>query len=131
MKPSAKIVAIAVLSSLAIACTGQPARKGNFTDEALARYAELSDTTILRSSSLPALTNSLTTEFPAETNAAAVNLKSALSAQGIELLPLHGLFTMAVRPDWSNTPSAALIAQLPVEGVEERPWPAGTQTARG
>jgi len=108
-----------------------PHSERNPTDDALARYAELSNTTILRSSSLPILPSSLTTDLPADTNAAAAGLKSALLAQGIELVPLHGLFTMAVRPGWSNTPLAGLIARLPTEEVEERPWPAGTPGPTG
>jgi hypothetical protein len=97
------------------------------SEEALVRYGELTDTTILRVAGLPVLAGSLTADLPADTNKAAAALKSALLGQGIELVPLHGLFTMAVRSGWSDSPLAALIARLPTEGVEERPVPAGTQ----
>jgi len=128
MKPSGKIVIVAVLTSLALASQGQPAfePKGNATDEALARYAELTDTTILRSSSLGVLKSSATADLPTDTNAAAAALKNALLAQGIELVPFRGLFTIAVPPGWSNSPLKELIARLPTEGVEEQPQRAGT-----
>lgn len=131
MKQAGKLVAIAVLSGLPILCNGQSPgkRAANFTDEALARYAELTDTTILRAPGLPLLAISVTSDLSAETNAAVTTLKSALLAQGIEMLPHRDLFTLAVPPGWTNTPPAAQLAQIPANDLERTPWPAAGPTS--
>jgi hypothetical protein len=115
MKPPVRIGAIALLSGFGLVGIGQSPSEcaENPTDDALARYAELTDTTILRAPGLPVIAESVTASLPAETNAAVWALKGALLERGVEMLPYRELFTLAVSSGWSNTPPAAQIDRIP------------------